>query len=171
MLPDFKELLKCFNAQGVKYLVVGGYAVSFYAQPRATKDLDIFIKADADNAKAVYAALASFGARLQGITVEDLADPTKFVRLGHEPVAVDLLTVIDGVEFDAAWGRRVAGVIDVATGLTAFFISESDLVASKIAAGRTRDLADVEDIQEAARQTGRDEETRTERKPGKSGQQ
>jgi len=127
---------------------------------------------DLDKLKSQLAVVSTvILSTFQGITVEDLADPTKFVRLGHEPVAVDLLTVIDGVEFDAAWGRRVAGVIDVATGLTAFFISESDLVASKIAAGRTRDLADVEDIQEAARQTGRDEETRTERKPGKSGQQ
>jgi hypothetical protein len=66
MYPDFKELLSIFNAQRVKYLVVGGYAVSFHAQPRVTKDIDLLIKADAENSKAVYAALAKFGAPMEG---------------------------------------------------------------------------------------------------------
>jgi hypothetical protein len=149
MFPDFKELLKSFNAHSVKYLIVGGYAVSFYSQPRATKDLDLFIKADAKNAKAVYVALSSFGAPLEGVTVEDLADGTKFVRFGREPVAIDLLSSIDGVNFDDAWSRRVEGVIDPTTGLTAFFLSRADLITSKITAGRLRDLADVEEIREA----------------------
>jgi predicted nucleotidyltransferase len=152
MLPDFKELLKSFNDHDVKYLVVGGYAVSFHAQPRATKDLDIFIRADAENAKAVYAALASFGAPLEGIHADDLANPTKFIRLGREPVAVDLLPSIDGIDFDTAWSHRVSGVIDSdpASRLTVFFISEADLIASKIAAGRMRDLADVEELRNSA---------------------
>jgi hypothetical protein len=80
MFQDFKDLLSVFNARGVKYLVVGGYAVSVHAQPRATKDLDLFVKADADNAQAIYAALREFGAPLEGIHVDDLADRTKFVR-------------------------------------------------------------------------------------------
>jgi hypothetical protein len=87
MFDDFKELLSVFNTQSVKYLVVWGYAVSFYAQPRATKDLDLFIKADPANAKATYAALASFGAALGNISVEDLSDPQKFIRFGREPEA------------------------------------------------------------------------------------
>ncbi len=74
MYPDFKELLSIFNAQRVKYLIVGGYAVAFHAQPRATKDLDLFIRPDADNAKAVYAALAAFGAPLGELTPEDFFD-------------------------------------------------------------------------------------------------
>lgn len=149
MFDDFKELLSAFSAHSVKYLVVGGYAVSFHAQPRATKDLDLFIKADPANAKAAYAALASFGVPLESISVKDLSDPQKFIRFGREPVAVDILPAIDGVAFDEAWERRVEGVIDVASGLTVFFISKADLIASKLAAGRTRDLADVEDIREA----------------------
>ena len=149
MFDDFKELLSVFNAHSVKYLIVGGYAVSFHAQPRATKDLDVFIKADPANAKAAYAALASFGAPLGNISVEDLSDSRKFIRLGREPVAVDIFSGIDGVAFDEAWERRVEGVIDGASGLTAFFISKADLIASKLAAGRMRDLADVEDMREA----------------------
>jgi hypothetical protein len=149
MFDDFKELLSLFNAHSVKYLVVGGYAVSFHAQPRATKDLDLFIKADPANANATYAALSSFGAPLTGIAVGDFADPGKFIRFGREPVAVDILPGIDGVNFDEAWSRRVEGVIDAKTGLTVFFISKIDLIASKLAAGRMRDLADVEEIRDA----------------------
>jgi hypothetical protein len=149
MFPDFKELLSAFNAHSVKYLIVGGYAVSFHAQPRATKDLDIFIKADPANAEAAFAALVSFGAPLDSIRVEDLASPPKFIRFGHPPIAVDILSGVDGVDFDEAWQRRIEDVIDSETGLTAFFISKNDLIASKIAAGRLRDLADVEEIREA----------------------
>src|ERR1019366_4890718 len=141
MYPDFKELLSVFNAHSVKYLIVGGYAVSFHAQPRATKDIDLFIKADAANAKATYAALASFGAPLDNIRVEELADPHNFIRFGREPRAVDILPGIDGVDFDAAWERRVEAVIDPKSGLKAFFISKDDLIAAKLASGRARDLA------------------------------
>ena len=149
MFDDYKELLSVFNVHNVKYLVVGGYAVSFHAQPRATKDLDIFIQASPVNAKATYAALMAFGAPLAGISVEDFADPKRFIRFGREPVAVDILPGIDGVDFDAAWARRVEGAIDPISGQTVFFISKADLIASKLAAGRLRDLADVEEIRES----------------------
>ncbi len=149
MFQDFKDLLSCFNAHHVKYLVVGGYAVSFHAQPRTTKDIDLFVKADLENARAVYAALTAFGAPLGGISIGDLQDSAKFIRFGREPVAIDILPHIDGVDFDGAWEGRVENVIDPKTGLTAFFISKKDLIASKVAAGRTRDLADVEEIREA----------------------
>src|ERR1700761_9708918 len=112
MFEDFKELLSAFNAHSVKYLVVGGYAVSFHAQPRATKDLVLFSKADPANAEATFAALASFGAPLTTISAADLADPGKFIRFGNPPVAVDILPRIDGVDFDEAWERRIEAVID-----------------------------------------------------------
>ena len=80
MYQDFKDLLSSFHAHGVKYLVVGGYAVSFHGQPRATNDMDLFIKAELTNAEAAYAALIAFGAPLAAISVSDLADPHKFVR-------------------------------------------------------------------------------------------
>ncbi|MFN0106835.1 MAG: DUF6036 family nucleotidyltransferase [Bryobacteraceae bacterium] len=149
MFRDFEDLLFAFNAQNVKYLIVGGYAVSFHAQPRATKDMDLFIKADAANAKAAYAALVTFGAPLGGITAGDLANPLHFIRFGQEPVAVDILPGIDGVDFDEAWERRIVGTIDPQRNLSVYFISRSDLIASKLAAGRLRDLADVEDLREA----------------------
>ena len=150
MYQDYKDLLSAFHAHGVRYLIVGGYAVIFHAQPRFTKDIDLFIKADPANAQATYAALAEFGAPLQGIRPEDFADRGSFFRFGRDPHGFDILPDIPGVDFDAAWERRVEGVIDPETGLKAFFISRDDLIAAKLASGRTRDLADVEDIRDAA---------------------
>ena len=150
MFQDFNELLSIFNAHSVKYLVVGGYAVSFHAQPRATKDIDLLIRADTANAQSVYAALAEFGAPMEGLTAEDFTRPGKFFRMGREPVAVDLLTDIDGIDFDAAWQNRVEGVIDPSSGLKAYFISGADLIAAKIASGRPQDIADVVALRKAS---------------------
>jgi|SRR5271157_2712435 len=150
MYQDFKDLLSAFNAHRVKYLIIGGYAVALHAQPRATQDLDLFIKADPANAQAVYAALATFGAPVENIGMEDLADRSSFIPFRREPVAVDIRCNIPGVDFDAAWESRFEAVIDPQSGLKVFFLSRDDLVASKLASGRTRDLADVEEIREAA---------------------
>ena len=151
MYQDFKDLLSAFNAHRVNYLIVGGYAVALHAQPRATKDLDLFIKADPANAQAAYEALAAFGAPVDQIRVEDLADRRSFIRFGRDPLAVDLHSDIPGVDFDSAWQRRVEAVVEPQSGLKANFISRDDLIASKLASGRTRDLADVEEIREADR--------------------
>ena len=150
MLSDYRELLSILNAHRVKYLVIGAYAVAIHAQPRATKDLDILVKADPGNAKAVYAALAEFGAPLHGITPVDFEEPGPFLRMGREPVGVDILTAVPGVEFDTAWDRRVEAVFDEETNLRANYISREDLLAAKRAAGRMQDLADVEAIERAA---------------------
>ena len=150
MYQDYKDLLSAFHAHGVMYLIVGAYAVIYHAQPRFTKDIDLFIKADPANAQATYAALASFGAPLEGIRPEDFAERGSFFRFGHDPHGFDILPDIPGVDFEAAWGRRVEGVIDPKTGLKAFFISALDLIASKLAAGRPQDLADAEAVRKAA---------------------
>ena len=150
MYQDYKDLLSAFHAHGVRYLIVGAYAVIYHAQPRFTMDIDLFIKADPANAQATYAALASFGVPLGGIRPEDFADQGSFFRFGHDPHGFDLLPDIPGVDFEEAWGRRVEGVIDPQTGLKAFFISASDLIASKLAAGRPQDIADAEAVRKAA---------------------
>ncbi|HZL55562.1 MAG TPA: DUF6036 family nucleotidyltransferase [Bryobacteraceae bacterium] len=141
--------MSVLNAHRVKYLVVGAYAVSIHAQPRATKDLDILVKPEAENAKAVFAALAQFGAPLQGFSPADFAARGPFFRMGREPVGVDILTAIPGVEFDAAWERRVEDIVDPESGLKATFISREDLIAAKLASGRPQDLADVAAVQKA----------------------
>ena len=149
MFQDHKDLLSAFNARGVRYLIVGGYAVVFHAQPRFTKDIDLFIKADPTNAQATYAALAAFGAPVGDLDPQDFANPENFFRFGQDPVGVDVLPQISGIDFDDAWNRRVEGVIDEETGLKAFFISKEDLIAAKLATGRLRDLGDVEALRAA----------------------
>jgi hypothetical protein len=124
--------------------------VGFHAQPRATKDLDLFIKPDAENGKAVYAALAGFGAPLVGMTPDDFIEPGSFFRMGHAPLMIEILPDIKGIDFDSAWEHRVETTVDPDTGLKAFFISRDDLIAAKLAAGRPQDLADVDAIRGAA---------------------
>ena len=149
MYQDYKDLLSAFQSHGVKYLVVGGFAVIYHSQPRFTKDMDLFIKPDIENARATYAALAAFGVPLQGMRPEDFTDPKSFFRFGRDPRGFDILPSIPGVDFDSAWERRVETVVDVDTGLKANFISAEDLIASKLASGRPRDLADVDEIRKA----------------------
>ena len=149
MFDDFKDLLSAFNAANVRYLIVGGYAVSLHAQPRATKDLDILISTDADNSKAVYIALTKFGAPVEGLCPTDFTEPDNFFRMGTPPVMVDIMPKISGVEFESAWPRRVTVAIDDA--LTVNFISRDDLLAAKMAAGRPQDLADVDALRESAK--------------------
>jgi hypothetical protein len=148
---DFRELLSTLNAHGVKYLIVGAYAVSIYAQPRATKDLDILVKADAENAGALFAALCQFGAPLEGLKEAYFAESGSFFRMGREPVGVDILTAIPGVNFDEAWERRVEAIVDDPTGLHASFISREDLLGAKLASARPQDIADADAIRRATK--------------------
>jgi hypothetical protein len=149
MFDEFKELLSAFNARNVRYLVVGGYAVSLYAQPRSTQDIDILIAADVENAGAVFAALQDFGAPLEGLTPNDFAQHGKFFRMGRAPLAVDILLDIDGISFEQAWSNRVEAEIDPSTVLKAFFISREDLIANKVASGRPQDIADAAELRKA----------------------
>jgi hypothetical protein len=98
MFNDLKELLSIFHSQSVKYLVVGGYAVSFHAQPRATKDIDLLIRPDAENAKAVYAALVKFGAPLKGLTLRDFIERDKFFRMGRPQDIADVAALRKAAE-------------------------------------------------------------------------
>jgi hypothetical protein len=149
MFLDFEELLAALNAHEVRYLVVGGYAVSFHAQPRATKDLDLLVKPDLANATALYRALAEFGAPLEDLNPVDFAEPGSFFRMGTPPLMVDILPEISGVAFDAAWSRRVEAPIDAGSNVVVPFISRDDLIAAKLAAARKQDLADVAALRKA----------------------
>lgn len=149
MLPkDMKDLLRAFHRNGVKYLIVGGFAFGVHAQPRATKDLDLFIRSDAGNSTAVFKALAEYGAPLQGLTVKDLQDARTGLQIGVPPNRIDILQKIDGVTFEEAWGSRVPAVIEGDT--PTFVISREHLIQNKLASGRARDLVDVQEIRQAA---------------------
>jgi hypothetical protein len=115
--------------------------------------MDLFIKADPENAQATFAALASFGAPLEGMRPEDFAERSSFFRFGVDPYGFDILPSIPGVDFDTAWEKRVEGVVDPRSGLKALFISSEDLIAAKLAAGRPQDLADVDAIRKAKKAT------------------
>ena len=144
MFDDFKELLSVLNKHRVKYLVVGAYAVGYHAQPRATKDLDVLIQPAPKNGEAVYRALVEFGApNIGNLSPADFTEKGTFYRMGVPPIAVDILPSIKGVAFNAAWKNRVLVTVDTDTGLSANFISREDLIAAKLAAGRSQDLADV----------------------------
>ena len=142
MNTDFKELLKTFNQHAVKYLVVGGYAVMKYSEPRYTKDIDIWVEASLDNAKKVFQALKAFGAPLAGLTDADFA-ADGFFQMGRPPVRIDVLMSLDGVKFPDAWGNRLETSFD---GVPAYIIGLDDLLTNKTMAGRPQDLADIERI-------------------------
>jgi len=148
ILPeDLKQLLLAFNAQGVEYLIIGGYAVGVYSEPRATKDLDLFIRSEVRNSEAVYRALAVFGAPIGGITPADFRnDPNAVFQIGLPPARVDILQHISGVTFDEAWEHRTETSVD---GVATHVIAVEHLIRNKLQSGRMRDLADVEAIREA----------------------
>ena len=148
MQKDLKELLLAFNEHGVDYLVVGRYAVGVHSEPRATKELDIFIEADVKNSEAVFRALKAFGAPLEGLSPADFRnEPGAVFQIGIPPFRIDILQSIDGVVFDDAWKARVEGVVEGE--VPAHVISREHLIQNKLASGRLQDLADVEAIREA----------------------
>ena len=149
MLKDQRDLLAAFNAHGVKYLVVGAHAVGVHAEPRGTKDLDLLIQADQLNSEAVFAALAEYGAPLEGVKAADFNDePGSVFQIGVPPSRVDILQKIEAVSFDEAWANRLPVFID--KDLPTQVISRDDLIRNKLAVGRPQDLLDVEKIREAA---------------------
>ncbi|MBP6016061.1 MAG: hypothetical protein KA586_05020 [Candidatus Promineofilum sp.] len=145
---DFSDLLRLFNDNGVKYLVIGGYAVIQYAEPRFTGDLDVWVATDTGNAHAIYKTLLKFGAPLEGLSEADFSEEGYFYQMGVPPVRIDILMGIPGVEFEEAWGRRIVVDFD---DLDVAFISREDLITAKLASGRPQDLLDVEALRLAAK--------------------
>jgi hypothetical protein len=149
---DLIDLLLALNAEGAKYLIIGGYAFALHGKIRATKDADIFVGTDPENAKKVWRALKAFGAPLSSLKPEDLTMPEIFFIMGRPPRQIDIITTIDGVEFEKAWKKRVkADYGNVPT----YYIGRADLVANKKAAARPQDLLDVEYLTKEARKRTR----------------
>ncbi len=111
LAKDMKELIRTFNEHGVEYLHVGGYAFGVHAQPRAIKDLDLFIRADAWNSDAVFRALCKYGAPFHGLTANDFRDARTGLQIGMPPNRIDILQQISGVTFDGAWKDHVNAMI------------------------------------------------------------
>lgn len=137
---DYRDLFRIFNKYRVKYLVVGAYAVAYYAQPRFTKDLDIWISPDSKNAQRVFNALKEFGAPLKGIQPSDFTNPRIIYQIGVAPVRIDIMLSIPGVKFKQAWEKRKkAKYADVRINL----IGKAELIRSKKKLAREQDLLDV----------------------------
>lgn len=143
--PDFQDLLALFTKHGVEYAIVGGYALAFHGAPRYTGDLDLLIEVESSNASRVITALNEFGFGELGIKASDLEQPGQIVQLGYPPVRIDILTSVSGVswaEVRAGWVAGKYGDISV------HFIGRKQLLTNKRAAGRKKDLADVEALGE-----------------------
>lgn len=140
---DFKGFVALLNAHGVEYLVVDGYAMALHGRPRHTDDLDIWIRRSPENAHRLMTALNEFGFGQVGLSQRDFEVPENVVQLGYPPFRIDLLTDIDGVDFDAAWPNRETTIHD---GLTLHFVGLADLKANKRASGRPRDIGDLEQL-------------------------
>lgn len=140
--PHYKELLQLLNKFQAEFLIVGGYAVMKYGEPRYTKDLDVWVSNSAANSARVVCALREFGAPLDhdGITAETFTEKQVVYQIGIAPVRIDILTAITGVEFPQAWAKRVASTF---FGVPVHFISADDLMTNKKALGRTSDLKDL----------------------------
>ena len=143
--PDFRDLLALLNEHKVEYLIVGGYALAFHGAPRFTGDIDIFVRPNSENAARVLNALAAFGFRFPNLTADDFANPNKVVQLGMPPVRIDIITSISGVSWEEAEAAKEPGAFgDVPVA----YIGRREYIKNKRAAGRKKDLADIEALGE-----------------------
>jgi hypothetical protein len=146
---DFLELLSALNAAEARFLVVGGYAVGVHGHPRATKDLDVWIEANPTNAARVLGALRIFGAPLGDLREDDFWVPGTGFKMRMPPSRIDILTQVSGIDFAAAWLRRVEA--EFGEGVRCPVIGVEDLLLNKRAAGRPQDEADVAALERLAR--------------------
>lgn len=141
--PDFKEFIQSLNDNHVRYLVVGGYAVALHGHPRYTKDIDVWVWLDPQNAQKIITAIDQFGFSTLGLTAEDFLVPDQIIQLGYPPNRIDLLTSLPGVVFEDCYSGRFAVEFD---GVVVNFIDLEHLKLNKQASGRAQDLADLENL-------------------------
>ena len=146
--PDFKDLLSVFAEEQVEYLIIGGYAVSFHARPRFTKDIDLWIRDTDENRARAARALQRFGAPDMIVAGLTSSSSTDILWFGIPPTRVDILRQIDGVQFDEAYAARINVTWD---GVPASIIGRAQLIAAKQAAGREQDLLDVRALKRSER--------------------
>jgi hypothetical protein len=144
LTQDFKEFLRLLQSHGVRYLLVGGYAVGFHGYPRPTGDLDIWVAIEPENADRIVAALREFGFDVPEITRDLFLQRQKVVRMGNVPFRIEIITSISGVSFDECYAQRILGMID---GEEVVLIDRANLKKNKRASGRLKDLADLEQLE------------------------
>ena len=140
---DYSELLKILNEYKVQYLIIGAYAVIYYTDPRYTKDMDIWVKKETENIKGLYKALAKFGAPLEKIAEEDFMKKDIIYQMGIEPVRIDILTNLFGIDFEKAWKTKSKTKYgDIGMNI----IDLDNLIKSKKKAGRAQDKIDIKKL-------------------------
>lgn len=140
---DYKELLCEFNAEGVEYLIVGAHALALHGYQRYTKDFDLWVRPDRENAKRVYRALARFGVALDRVTIDDFVSDDLIFQIGVEPIRIDVITSIEGVAWEDAWPKRVRAKFgEVPTA----YLGLDELVQNKRSTGRPRDSIDIDEL-------------------------
>ncbi len=144
MNRDFVEILAALSAADAEFLVVGAHALAAHKRPRATGDLDIWVRATPENAKKVWSALTAFGAPLHDLTIDDLSDPEVVFQMGLPPYRIDILTSISGVAFEEAWPNRIINDFE---GQPYAVIGLRDLIRNKRAAGRPQDVVDADELE------------------------
>ncbi len=145
---DFAEILQSLSATSAEFLLVGAHARAAYGIPRATADIDIWVRATPENALRVWKALADYGAPLHDLTIDDLSHPGVVYQIGLPPYRIDILTEISGVTFEEAWPNRMYGNFG---GATYPVIGREEFIRNKRAAGRSKDLADIDDVEQLGR--------------------
>lgn len=141
--PDFKEFIQSLNDNDVRYLVVGGYAVALHGYPRLTKDIDIWIDLNPNNADSIVRAINQFGFASLGLKKEDFLEPDTIIQLGYPPNQIDILTSLTAVDFESCYASCTLAEID---GVPINFIDLENLKKNKAATGRLQDRADLENL-------------------------
>ena len=149
--PDYKDILSAFNAEGVDYLLVGAYALAVHGLPRATGDIDLWVRRSPENAERIITALAAFGAPLSGIDPQDFTMPELVFQIGVAPRRIDILTSVSGLSFEEAWPDREAVAVD---GIRIPVMSRRHLIVNKRSTGRAKDQADADWLEQS--ETGLD---------------
>jgi hypothetical protein len=142
---DYKDLLRAFSDEKVEYLLVGAYALAAHGYPRATMDIDIWVKPNEENAARVLRALERFGAPLDNLSPQDLEKDDTIFQIGVAPRRIDIITGVSGLSFDATFSSAIEVDVD---DIVLRIPSTADLIRNKRASGRTRDLADAEALEE-----------------------
>jgi len=149
-LPDdFKEFIQCLNSNNVRYLLLGGWAVGMYGNPRATKDIDFLVAIDNDNLTNLQNALIAFGA--PPVDLERFKEKGNVIRMGSSPILIDIINEADGIDINECYPRRKIMKIE---NVDISIISVNDLIKNKKASGRSMDIADAERLEKQNKNLG-----------------
>ena len=143
MNPHFVEILKSFRDEEVEYLVIGAHALAAHGHVRATLDIDLWVRPTPENARRVWRALERFRAPLSKMEIGDFAEPEVLYQIGVPPSRIDIMTSVTGLAFDAAWPNRLTAMFG---DVPAPVLGLADMRTAKRAAGRLKDLADLEEL-------------------------